>query len=217
MGTCLTISKLVGIGSLGIPTANYIYSAEVVIPKILKGDVTSDESKKQITSLIVRARGLFWGAGSLASFLFYESFKCAPPELKHPYLIYSALIVPIGLLYNYYNLYDTEQALVDSSEGKPLTEYKTVKKTVAEPAEEESSPLDNSSYGDLGKPQTKEKVVEEKVPVEVPAKVLTADETKAKLLELKKGYLYSGAIVGLGFLLSLVGYLGEYPPPPPQF
>ncbi|VEU19510.1 DEKNAAC100510 [Brettanomyces naardenensis] len=214
MGKCLTIVKLIGVGSLGLSGTNFFYSAEALIPQILKSeDVTSDKSKKQITDLIVRARGVFWGLGGLASYLFYQAFKSSPPAGKHPYLIYSALIAPIALLFNYYWVFESEAKLLESSSPEPKVTYQKVKRTIKRKklADSEPSPLDNSVYSDLGKiPEVEEEIeVEEEVPVTEKPIVLSNEETKSELQTLQKSYLYSGIIVVLGFVLSTIGYVGD--------
>lgn len=214
MGKCLTIVKLVGIGSLGIAGANYLYSAKALIPKILSlHDLTSTKAKNSITNLIVRARSLFWSFGSIASYLFYEAFKCSSPTGRHPYLVYAALIPPLGLLFNYYWVFGSEAKLLESCSGEPHVTYKKVKKMVKtkKPVESEKSPLDNSEYSDLGNPPEAEEEteVEEEVPVTEPAVILSASETKTELEKLKVGYFYTGMIATFGFALSAIGYWGD--------
>ncbi|QPG76858.1 hypothetical protein FOA43_004252 [Brettanomyces nanus] len=214
MGKCLTIVKLVGIGSLGIAGANFLYSAKALIPHLLVLDnLRSETTKKQITDLIVKTRSVFWSLGALATFLFYEAFKCSPPAGKHPYLIYTSLIAPLGLVYNYYWVFDSEARLLESSSSEPKITYKKVKKLVKvkKPAQAEKSPLDNSVYSDLGNvPVVEEEVeVEEEVPVHQEPTALSNTQTKHELSNLKIGYTYSSFITGFGFILSIIGFIGD--------
>lgn len=217
MGKCLTIVKVVGAGSLGICAANYLYSAKLLIPRLLGiADLGSKRSRSQITGMIMRARTIFWGLGSVATYLFYEAFKCSSAAGKHPYLVYSAIAAPLGLLFNYYWVYDSEAKLLDSCDESDFV-YKTVSKPekTQKPAEEKSS-LDDSVYSDLGNApelQTDAKATTEqdvKVQnVKVPRVRLSKDQTKTELQNLKIGYFYSGVIIAVGFLISSIGFSGD--------
>lgn len=210
MGKCLTIVKLVGIGSLGLSTGALLLSSSTCIPGILTKSENVASLKEKVSKLIVNLRLGFWSLGSLATYLFYQAYTYSPAYGKHPYLIYAAAAFPIALVFNCYFAFAEEQKLINDSEEQVM--YKTEKKTVKElaPSEEENSPLDNSVYNDLGTqaPKYLEKEIEVQVPHTV--KIELAEETyKSILSNVSKNYLYSAAIMGTGFLISAVGYIGD--------
>ena len=211
MGKCLTIVKLVGIGSLGLTSGSYLLTSFNIIPSVV-AKTTGDYSslKEKISKLFVSLRLGFWSLGSLSSYLFYQAYAKSPAYGKHPYLIYAALAFPIALGYNYFYAFGEEQKLIKNEEEKII--YRHQKKTVKEviSPEEDTSPLDNSSYNDLGSqtPKLEEKEVDVQVPVV--NKVELAEETyKSILSEVATSHLYTGAILGTGFFLSIIGYFGD--------
>lgn len=211
MGKCLTIVKLVGIGSLGITSGSYFLTSFQLIPKIVANTAGDYKSlKEKICKLFVSLRLSFWSLGSISSYLFYQAYSKSPSYGKHPYLIYAALTFPIALGYNYYYSFNNEQKLIKNEEEKII--YRQEKKTVTEVSnpEEDTSPLDNSSYNDLGNqtPKLEEKEVEVTVPVV--NRVELAEETyKSILSQISESHLYTGVILGTGFLLSVIGYIGD--------
>lgn len=209
MGKCLTIAKLIGIGSLGISSGAFLVSSLSCVPKAAKTLQLAD-LKAKVSKLITSLRLGFWGLGSLASYLLYQAYARSPAYGKHPYLLYAALAFPIALTYNYYFAFSDEQKLVSDSEEKVIyrTEKKVVEKVVS--PEEDKSPLDNSVYNDLGSRDPK--VEETEIEVEVPtvSKVELSEETfKSLLSTVSENHLYTGAILGVGFLLGSVGYIGD--------
>lgn len=211
MGKCLTIVKLVGIGSLGIASGSYILSSLSCVPDILKvANNSFDKLKTDISNVITSLRLTFWGLGSLSTYLFYQAYTRSPVYGKHPYLIYAALTFPAALIYNYYFAFNDEQKLLSDSEEKII--YKKEKQVVeklVEP-EEDTSPLDNSVYNDLGSRSPKVEKSEVEVEVPVVSKVGLSEESYKGLLKtVNDGHLYTGIILGIGFLLSAVGYIGD--------
>lgn len=209
MGKCLTIVKLVGIGSLGISSGAFLVSSLSYVPKAANS-LQLGELKVKVSKLITGLRLGFWGLGSLASYLLYEAYARSPVYGKHPYLIYAALSFPVALAYNYYYAFSDEQKLVKDSEEKIIyrTEKKKVEKVVS--PEEDKSPLDNSVYNDLGNRDPK--VEETEVDVEVPtvSQVELSEPTFKELLStVSESHLYTGAILGVGFLLGSIGYIGD--------
>lgn len=206
----MTIVKLVGIGSLGLSSSAYLYSAWI-LPKIAENtSITYDSLKEKVTTHITSLRLSFWSLGSIASYLFYQAYAKSPSYGKHPYLIYAALSFPIALIYNYYFAFTKEQSLLNNEETKIIyhTETKTVKEVEA--PEQEKSPLDNSVYNDLGNntPKVSEREVEVQVPTE--SKVELAEETfKSLLATVNQSYVYTSGILGAGFILSVIGYVGD--------
>lgn len=210
MGKCLTIVKLVGIGSLGLSSSLFLYSSQIQVPELLKssGSPTA-EFKNKLTSIITIIRGQFWSLGSIASYLLYQAYTNSPSYGKHPYLIYAALSFPIALAYNYYSTFTNEQKILNNTEEETTytTETRVVKETVPQP--EETSNLDNSNYNILGESP---KVVEKEVQVEVPTvkKIALTEATLNSILpSILESYYNSGAILGAGFLLGLIGYIGD--------
>lgn len=210
MGKCLTIVKLVGIGSLGLSSGLFLYASQLQVPQLLKASGTPTlEFKKKLSTIITTVRAQFWSLGSLASYLFYQAYTRSPSFGKHPYLVYAGLVFPIALAYNYYFAFNNEQMILNNTEDETTytTETKIVKTTV--PAQEEASTLDNSSYNILGESP---KIVEKEVQVEVPttSKVELTEATFNDILPVVlDSYYASGAILGAGFLMAAVGYIGD--------
>lgn len=210
MGKCLTIVKLVGIGSLGLSSSIFLISSYKSVPALLNKSETVTQLKEKVSSLITKLRLSFWSLGSLATYLFYQAYACSPSYGKHPYLVYSALAFPIALIFNYYYNYSDEQKLISDTEETII--YKTEKKIIQEiqTPEEETSPLDNSVYNDLG--SSSPKVVEKEIDIQVPhVSKIEIDEVsyKSLLSSVRRNYLYSGIIMGSGSLLGLIGYAGD--------
>lgn len=210
MGKCLTIVKLVGIGSLGLSSSAFLYSSWI-LPKLAENSsVAYSTLKEKVTTHITTLRISFWSLGSIASYLFYQAYTRSPSYGKHPYLIYAALSFPIALLYNYFFAFSAEQSLLNNEETKII--YHTEKRTVkeVEAPEQEKSPLDDSVYNDLGNntPKVSEKEIEIQVPTE--SKVELAEVTyKSLLANVNENYLYTSGILGVGFVLSIIGYVGD--------
>jgi hypothetical protein len=210
MGKCLTIVKLVGIGSLGVSSGIYLLSSWKYIPKTINNSKTVEQLKQKISKFITNLRLSFWSLGSLSTYLLYQAYTRSPSYGKHPYLIYAALTFPIASIFNYYYSFNNEQKLITDAEEKII--YRTEKKIIkdVQNPEEETSPLDNSVYNDLG--HQSPKITEREVDVEVPhlSKVELAEETyKSILSNLNTHYLYSGIILGTGFILGVIGYVGD--------
>lgn len=208
MGKCLTIVKLVGIGSLGLSSTAFFISAHYCVPTILKSK--NDEIKAKITKLISNLRLSFWGLGSIATYLFYQAYTRSPSFGQHPYLIYAALTFPCALIYNYYGNFNTEQILInDENEKITYRKEKKIVEKVIQP-EEETSPLDNSVYNDLGTREPKVEKVEIEVDVPVVEKeTLSTDDFNTQIDLMNNGHIISGVIMGFGCLLSIIGYFGE--------
>ncbi|GMM31700.1 hypothetical protein DAMA08_044450 [Martiniozyma asiatica (nom. inval.)] len=179
MGKCLTIVKLSAITSLGLSTAAYGY--------------VSQKLENPAGGIILNLRKCIFALGSISTYLFYQAYTRSPAWGKHPYLLYAAAAIPIalGTSYGLTDAYKNEQRLVNDDTTK--TE-KVVKKVTVE----EKSELDGSVYGDVGRPVERE-IVEE----------VTVNDLGAIVQNLKQRYLYNAVIVGTGFLLSVVGYLGD--------
>jgi len=210
MGKCLTIVKLVGAGSLGISAANYLYSAKLLIPRLLGiDDLGSKRSRSQIKGMIMKARSIFWGLGSVATYLFYEAFKCSSAAGKHPYLIYSAIVAPLGILFNYYWVYGSEAKLLDSCDDSDFTYKKVNTSQKKQKPEEEKSSLDDSVYSVLGTAPESQSDNSGEQSVRVPRVRLSKEQTKTELQNLKIGYFYSGVIIAVGFLISSIGFSGD--------
>lgn len=210
MGKCLTIVKLVGIGSLGLSSGAFFLSSKYSIPSIIKSSEAFSETKEKVTTLISKLRLSFWGLGSLASWLFYQAYTYSPSHGKHPYFIYAALTFPITLAFNYYYTFNNEQKLIKDEEKRIVykKEKQIVKKVIT--PEEENSPLDNSSYNDLGTREPKVEETQLEIDVPVLEKIeLTEDSFLSVLSTVSQNYLCSGSIMGIGFLLAAIGYAGD--------
>ncbi|KAG0684402.1 hypothetical protein C6P40_002913 [Pichia californica] len=210
MGKCLTIVKLVGIGSLGISSGTFLLSSLACVPDIIKEIKDSEQFKQDISKVITSLRLGFWSLGSISTYLLYQAYAKSPLYAKHPYLIYAALTFPIALIYNYYFNYSNEQEILTDSRDEII--YKKEKKIIEKIVEPEvdTSPLDNSVYNDLGNRSPKIEKSEIEVEVPVVSKVsLSSNEYKSLLNIVNKSHLYTGIILGAGFLLGSIGYIGD--------
>lgn len=208
MGKCLTIAKLVGIGSIGISSSTFLLSSLACVPDIIREIKDSKEFEDDISKVITTLRLGFWGLGSLSTYLLYEAYVRSPIYGKHPYLLYAAFTFPIALIYNYYFSFNDEQKLLSNSDNSVT--YKKEKKIVEKviTPEEDTSPLDNSVYNDLGsrEPKVEKTEVEVNVPI---ISNLSFDEYKSLLESINQSHLITGLILGAGFLLGCVGYVGD--------
>lgn len=205
MGKCLTIVKLVGIGSLGI--ASFAIGASIVG---LSRFETRQIERKPLVDMMTIIKSTVAGVGSLATYLFYTGFKRARAVEQHPYLIYSALAFPVALGLWYWRIATKETELASNSIKKTVMkkEKKLVKELV--PPGDEKSPLDNSYYGDLGSRDPVYKEIE--IEIETPTTVVVEldDESLLELTKsIKSEYLKCLLALSTGFFISLVGYIGE--------
>lgn len=205
MGKCLTIVKLVGVGSLGIAT----FAAGGALYALTRFQAGKMD-RKPLLDLTRYVEYAIAGLGSVASYLFYTAFARAKSYEQHPYLLYAAMAFPVTLGAWYYAVMPHQGELKSNSVTK--TVIKKEKKVVRElvPSSDEKSPLDDSTYGDLGNSEPIYKQVE--VEVDVPTTVVV-DLDSVSLAELtrklKCGFVYCASALGLGLFISVVGFLGE--------
>lgn len=205
MGKCLTIIKLVGIGSLGIAT----FAVGSFIPAFQRFQDKKIE-RKPLIDLTAFVKYIIAGVGSLGSYMFYMAFTRSQAIEQHPYLIYSALTFPIALGVWHFQIKQKEIEFKSNSIKKTVMkkEKKIVKQLV--PVSDEKSPLDDSYYGDLGNREPIFKDVE--IEIDVPKTISFELDTESLIKltnEIKLNYIYCFSIFGTGFLISIIGYLGE--------
>ncbi|GME69878.1 unnamed protein product [[Candida] boidinii] len=102
---------------------------------------------------------------------------------------------------------------------EPVTETTATSTGVVSTSTEETSPLDNSIYNSVKKPEfTGDESLEEELPKTVAVKdedeieinnALTSSETKTNLRKLSKGYKITAGISSLSFIVSVIGLLGD--------
>ncbi|QLG70928.1 hypothetical protein HG535_0A08750 [Zygotorulaspora mrakii] len=93
MSVCLAVTKGIAVSSLGLYAGILTTTSLVTI-------VTPLEVLSQHLSPVVCKIGeLASFLGTLSTGFFAASFFAAPPHLRHPYLLYGALVAPVSALY----------------------------------------------------------------------------------------------------------------------
>lgn len=105
MGTCITVIKLVGAGSLGLLTGNLAFQAYKRIPELIRqlNNQVSISSTAAASVLQAVTQNVYISSAanvvfaSLTTYLFSTAYKYSPPSGKHPYLLYCAVGAPLAL------------------------------------------------------------------------------------------------------------------------
>lgn len=93
MSVCLSVTKSIAISSLGI-------YAGMLTTTTLVSYITPLEVISQHLSHVICKLGEFATAlGAVSTGFFAASYFGAPPQLRHPYLLYGALVAPISAVY----------------------------------------------------------------------------------------------------------------------
>ncbi|ODQ82260.1 hypothetical protein BABINDRAFT_158894 [Babjeviella inositovora NRRL Y-12698] len=242
--TCIQNIKLIGAASLGLATGVLAFNANRSIPSILttiantSADKTAAESayiKKSLDCLINTSRATLAVVGSAAGYALVTAFRYSPVSKRHPYLLYSAVGVPLSWIV--YFFYDNRgfgaerniSAVLKDQEVKSKAFPPLTKTTPAEKIEsEEVSPLDNSVYNDLGvesaslelesiassttaSPATDVPVEDDDNNIEFEIdQSLLKNVVTLNLNKLQCGYNAVASVLGVSFALASVGVFGEY-------
>lgn len=93
MSVCLGITKGIAVSSLGLYAG--ILTTSTILTYASPVDVITEHLRAAVCKVGEAASVL----GALSTGFFALSFFGAPPHLRHPYLIYSALVAPASALY----------------------------------------------------------------------------------------------------------------------
>ncbi|CAR26368.1 hypothetical protein ZYGR_0H01770 [Zygosaccharomyces rouxii] len=93
MSVCLGVTKGIAVSSLGI------YAGILTTGTICTYMVPVDVITKHLNSVVCRVGEVASALGLLSTGFFSLSYFGAPSHLRHPYLIYSALVAPASALY----------------------------------------------------------------------------------------------------------------------
>ncbi|ODV87921.1 hypothetical protein CANARDRAFT_20649 [[Candida] arabinofermentans NRRL YB-2248] len=229
MGRCLTVIKLIGIGSIGISSTIAGIASYSALPE-LKAKVEYAEEGNEtglLKKLVNVVRYSYISFNSISAYMFYLAYSNSNVTGKHPYLIYCIIGSTVGIANYLYGSFKQEKQLLSIKpveEPKPSKVKKVVKqKKPKSVLEEERSPLDGSVYNDLGKSMNveEESTSEEEVEVEIEEisevandelkmqHLIQKTELETGLSKLTQGYLQSFYIVAVTFGLSVIGFMGD--------
>lgn len=93
MSVCLGITKGIAVSSLGL------YAGILTTSTILTYASPLDVISQHLRSAVCKVGEAASALGALSTGFFALSFFGAPSHLRHPYLIYSALVAPVSALY----------------------------------------------------------------------------------------------------------------------
>lgn len=93
MSVCLAVTKSIAVSSLGIYAG--IVTTSTLVSYITPLDVIS----KHLSPVICKLGELASALGVLSSGFFAASYFGAPQRLRHPYLLYGALVAPVSAAY----------------------------------------------------------------------------------------------------------------------
>lgn len=117
MSVCLAVTKSIAVSSLGIYAG--IVTTSTVVSYITPLDVIT----KHLSPVICKLGELASALGLVSSGFFAASYFGAPEQLRHPYLLYGALVAPVSAAYlwaisrcnhKYYNKRHCEQKKAES-------------------------------------------------------------------------------------------------------
>jgi len=238
MGVCLAVTKVIGTSSLGIYTgivfsniSNYDILMNVL--KTTNFNFNSfNEFNNKLNHKLKEHCSILFGLGSISSILFQLTYFKSPLNLKHPYLIYSSLVLPISLtiygilfkneIINYFKLNEISQRFKQSRYccgGLKKCGAKEEQKTNNESKKEQiTSELDNSVYKDLGdeinsndesNSTPTSQIEDEEISKEVEVHLnKTITEGLLNKLNLANKIISGFSLVG--FIISCVGIYGDF-------
>lgn len=119
-GTCITTIKVMGAASLGLLTSSLTYQSIQEIPLLINQlnsniSINSNELLSKVSLIINYSRLSNIVIGGISSGLLTLAFKASSPQDKHPYIIYSALTVPLAIASIIYKSYKYEDKLLKKS------------------------------------------------------------------------------------------------------
>lgn len=220
MGACLTVIKVVGTASLGLyagAVATNLTTHDILVQCLTATDITTAQRANAVIKDKLRASARLLGAlGSLATTAFLLAYTQAPPALKHPYLLYAALVAPISTA-----VY-TVLIKADVTKYCEMQKAKKMRPSSANKQKKESlvSDLDNSVYKDLGDvlttsdeddarsasaAQDEDEEIEQEVELHLNQKTLLSILNHVHL-----GDKITSVLSIAGFVLATVGLYGDH-------
>ncbi|KAG5363356.1 hypothetical protein CJU89_2527 [Yarrowia sp. B02] len=195
--TVLVFSKVIGTVALGFLTGAVGSASYLSLPTIsqhlyasgTKADVS--DAQENLDRLLVRFGRIVGPACITACASLCVSFAFATKSARHPYLLYSALSVPVACAVGYFKARPLVRAVLDVDAD--ASEAST-------PETPEKSQLDNSVYEDLAP----KKAVSERVEDTLHRRVITQSISHLGTV----GIAVSG-IFGFGFIISTIGIYGD--------
>lgn len=196
MGTCITVIKLIGAGSLGIATGTLAFSSYKMLPGLIQDHSSSISKFQQMVSYTVNFTRLsFITLGSLASSAFFMLFKYSALRGKHPYLIYAAIAFPLSLIPAAYQAYTTNTSFLGLPQLPKLPA----------PSKSFTSNLDNSMYLDLGRTSSLDDEEDE----QDPENAIIKKQIEINLKSLQSTYKIAASITGAAFAIATIGIAGD--------
>lgn len=205
--TVLVFSKVIGTVALGFLTGAVGSASYLSLPTVCqhlyaqgtKQDVS--DAQENLDRLLVRF-GRIVGPASITAFTaLCVSFAFATKSARHPYLLYSALSVPVAAAVGYFKARPLVRTVLDVDADAS----ETPTPTPAAPGSPETSQLDNSVYETISSPkQTKKEDVTERVDDSLHRRAISHSISKLGTI----GITVSG-IFGFGFIISTIGIYGD--------
>lgn len=135
MSICLGFTKGIAVSSLGL------YAGILTTSSICTYMVPLDVISQHLRSVVCKVGETASALGLLSTGFFSLSFFGAPSHLKHPYLIYSALVAPLSALYMWG---------ISRCNHKHHAKVKDAEEGKAEDGKQDQSPPLGDSVVDLG-------------------------------------------------------------------
>ncbi|AOW06988.1 hypothetical protein B0I72DRAFT_135444 [Yarrowia lipolytica] len=205
--TVLVFSKVIGTVALGFLTGAVGSASYLSLPTIsqhlyssgTKADVC--DAQENLDRLLVRFGRIVGPACITACASLCVSFAFATKSARHPYLLYSALSVPVACAVGYFKARPLVRAVLDV-DADAESEASTPESTDTA----ETSQLDNSVYENVSlSPKVKSKEdVSERVEDTLHRRVITQSISHLGTV----GVAVSG-IFGFGFIISTIGIYGD--------
>lgn len=209
----IILSKVIGTVSLGVLTGSIAAGTFVSLPILKDGLISVETSNQQQKSLLValhhRIQMLVTPLSITSFATLLSAYLFASARARHPYLLYSALSVPVLGAINYFY---GDLEWLDSREQQPVAVRGAAKKEpkkVAEP--EELSGLDNSVYGRVDRVDSESdndsSSQDNNSDSFQPVSSQTVKELHCQLNWL--GWVGTG-VSGIAFLIATVGIYGDF-------
>lgn len=203
--TVLVFSKVIGTVALGFLTGAVGSASYLSLPTIsqhlyssgTKSDVS--DAQENLDRLLVRFGRIVGPACITACASLCVSFAFATKSARHPYLLYSALSVPVACAVGYFKASPLITAVLDVDTDS-VSEASTPESAEAQ----ETSQLDNSVYENVTLSPKKKEDVSERVEDTFHRRVITQSISNLGTV----GVAVSG-IFGFGFIISTIGIYGD--------
>ncbi|KAG5362114.1 hypothetical protein CJU90_4804 [Yarrowia sp. C11] len=203
--TVLVFSKVIGTVALGFLTGAVGSASYLSLPTIsqhlyasgTKADVS--DAQENLDRLLVRFGRIVGPACITACASLCVSFFFATKPARHPYLLYSALSVPVACVVGYLKARPLVRGVLDV-DADAESDVSTPEADVAE-----TSQLDNSVYENVSlSPKQAKQDVSERVEDTLHRRVITQSISQLGTV----GVAVSG-IFGFGFIISTIGIYGD--------